>query len=91
MKRELGPARRAQTRAVDRLATGGAKLRQCHIEDARKAGTQGCRNPSPTLGRNPARFHVPLHEIKLPPQRKELNARSSGDRDPSAPDARTWY
>jgi hypothetical protein len=87
---ELGPARRAQTRAVDRLATDGAKLRQCHIEDACKAGTQGGGNPPPTPGRNPARFHVPLHEIRLPPRRKELNARSSGE-EPIRNRGRTWY
>ena len=87
---ELGPARRAQTRAVDRLATDGAKLRQCHIEDACKAGTQGGGNPPPTPGRNPARFHVPLHEIRLPPRRKELNARSSGE-EPIRTRGRIWY
>jgi hypothetical protein len=60
---------------VDRLATGDAKLRQRDIEDAREAGAQGGGDPPTTPGQHLARFHVPLHRITLPPQRRKLNAR----------------
>src|SRR5262245_38630103 len=56
-ERELGPADGTQTRAVDRLATGRAKLRQRDVEHEPEARAQGAAQPGKALGRN----RLPLH------------------------------
>src|SRR5262249_5840396 len=56
-ERELGPAGGTQTRAVDRLATGRAQLRQRNVEHEPQARAQGAAQPGKAFGRD----GLPLH------------------------------
>src|SRR5262252_4209742 len=56
-ERELGPADGTQTRAVDRLATGRAELRQRDVEHEPEAGAQRAAQPGKALGRDGLALH----------------------------------
>ena len=61
MKESLDQHAGHKAGAVDRLTTGGAKLRQRNIKNAREAGPQDTGHPAATPDRNLACFHIPLH------------------------------
>src|ERR1700745_3848313 len=76
---ELGPASRTQTRAVDRLATGRAKLRQRDVNHEPEARAQGATQPGKALGRDSLPVHGPYaNAASCEPQRRSGDGPAAG-------------